>query len=186
MNEPVPINPFAAPETPVGGFLAQAPITDVEGIRRAHLSHETNIKSLGALYLLGAIVSLAIAIVAILVEGTVNDWFAVIFLVTIPIGGVSGYGLRGLHSWVKIPAAIIGVIQLFSIGVGTIIGICTLYFVFSKKGKFILTPEYHEIIRQTPHVKYKTSWIVWVFLGLVLLLILLAVVGSVTTRATKF
>jgi hypothetical protein len=186
MNEPAPINPFAAPETPVGGFLAQAPVTEAEVIRRAHLSHETNLKSLGSLYILGAIVSLAIAIGPIFLTGTLNARMAVIFLLSGVLGGVSGYGLRGLHSWVKIPAAIIGVIQLFNIGVGTIIGICTLYFVFSKKGSFILTPEYHEIIRQTPHVKYKTSWIVWGFLGLVLLLILLAVVGSVTTRATKF
>ena len=50
---------------------------------------------------------------------------------------------------------------------GTLIGFYMLYLLLSKKGTMVFSPEYKEIIAQTPHMKYKTSPVVWIALGLI-------------------
>jgi hypothetical protein len=54
-----------------------------------------------------------------------------------------------------------------------------LYLVFSEKGRRVFSPEYQEIIRQTPHVKYQTSIIVKIFVGLLLGVLLFILAGAV-------
>lgn len=39
----------------------------------------------------------------------------------------------------------------------------------------VFSPQYKEVIRQTPHIKYKTSIIVLVLLGILVLFILIAI-----------
>ena len=34
-----------------------------------------------------------------------------------------------------------------------------LYLLLSKKGSMVFSPEYRLIIERTPHIKYRTSWI---------------------------
>jgi hypothetical protein len=42
----------------------------------------------------------------------------------------------------------------------------------------VFSREYQDIIRQTPHIRYKTSVVVWIALGIVLfLLVALVAVG---------
>ena len=79
--------------------------------------------------------------------------------------------------WAKIPAAIIAAVGLLSFSIVTFISIYILHLIFSSKGQMVFSPEYKEIIRQTPHIKYKTSKIVWVLLGIVGLLLLAGLVG---------
>lgn len=43
----------------------------------------------------------------------------------------------------------------------------------------VFSPYYKEIISQTPHIKYKTSIVVWIFLGLLLALLGLGIVGAI-------
>jgi len=61
--------------------------------------------------------------------------------------------------------------------VGTLINGYILWLVLSKKGRFILSKDYAAIVAATPHVKYRTSpWIlVWIVVGAILLMILIAV-----------
>ena len=57
-----------------------------------------------------------------------------------------------------------------------------LYLIFSKKGAMVFSDEYKEIIRQTPEMKYRTSIVVWIFLGLLVLLIVVGIISAFSLR----
>ena len=71
----------------------------------------------------------------------------------------------------EIPATFLSVCALFAVQLGTLIGFYMLYLLLSKKGTMVFSPEYKEIIAQTPHMKYKTSPVVWIALGLIVAVI---------------
>ena len=41
----------------------------------------------------------------------------------------------------------------------------------------VFSPEYQAVIAQTPHIRYRTSKVVWILLGLVLLIIVFGLVA---------
>jgi hypothetical protein len=90
-----------------------------------------------------------------------------------------GTGLRRLKRWARIPVGILSGIGLIGFPLGTIINAYILYLVFGKKGVTVFSDEYRLVIEQTPHIKYKTSIVVWIFLGLVLLLIVAGLVAAI-------
>lgn len=189
MGDTSEINPYAAPETPNAAFLTPAQASDAEQIRRKYLKHEMNIKSCGALYLLGAVLTLPMVVLMIvgIVSGNsgvgpAEVFIGLMFAGLACLGGVVGWGLRKLQPWVKVPAAIMAALSLLNVPIGTILGIAVFYFVFSEKGTYCFSPEYQEIIRQTPHVKLKTSWIAWVALGFIVILLIMALMGFAVQR----
>ena len=58
--------------------------------------------------------------------------------------------------------------MLFVIPFGAIINGCIIYLLYSKKGKMVFSEDYKRVIRDTPHVRYQTSNVVWIFLLLLL------------------
>ena len=56
-----------------------------------------------------------------------------------------------------------------------------LYLLLSSKGAMVFSTEYKEIIARTPHVKYRTSCIVWGALIVLGVVILLAVVAGLVS-----
>jgi hypothetical protein len=106
----------------------------------------------------------------------------VYFAVVISLNLVMGVGLTGLKTWARWVEVVLTILSLLycilaavvfalhggpaAIGVGpplffmAIFGIYILYLLLSKKGSMVFSPEYREIIQVTPHVKYRTSWIV--------------------------
>ena len=84
------------------------------------------------------------------------------------IFGYVGRGLRQLKPNAKTPTIVLSILGLFNLGLGTLINAYVLYLVLSKKGKLIFSGEYQDIVAATPHIKYKTSIIIWIFLGLIL------------------
>ncbi len=179
-------NPYASPfaDTSVDptGVLAPA---EVEEVRRRYLSREASIRSVGSLYymsgtLMGFIV---LAIVAgTLAGGTMGlGLFEVLFLLfylaMAVLSFVLGAGLRRLDARVKIPVVILSVLGLLWVPIGTLINGYILYLMLSSKSKVVLSPYYHEIIAQTPHIKYRTSLLAWIVLIILLLVIVAAVVG---------
>jgi hypothetical protein len=72
------------------------------------------------------------------------------------------YGLRGLRTWVRVPAILLSVVGLLNFPVGTLLSGYVLYLLLSAKGRFVLTPEYAEIVAATPHMKYRSSTLVLV------------------------
>lgn len=180
-------NPYQAPEafeipSLPDGYIQQG----AAEIRRAHIKHEASIKSIGLLYGLGTIV-LTISAFSIIVSAVdqfarsggaadVGGWVAtlatgIVFILLATMLGTAAYGIRGLKPWARIVAIILSAIGLLAIPIGTILSAYILYLLLSKKGSMIFSPQYKEIIAATPEVKYKTSIIVWIVLGLFLLLI---------------
>ena len=86
-----------------------------------------------------------------------------------------GLGLRKLRPWTRIAAGIISGIGLLAIPLGTLINAYILYLLFSKKGSTIFSADYQRVIADTPHIKYRTSLIMW----LVLAVVVLAVVAGI-------
>ncbi len=75
-------------------------------------------------------------------------------------------------------AIIILAIGLLGFPCGTVISAYLLYLLFSPKGELVFSDPYEEIIQGTPHIKYKTSIIVWIFLFILIGVILAAIIAT--------
>ena len=182
-------NPYESPTTQSfdGGFSADT--NNYEEIRQYHLSHEASIRSFGLLYWLGGGLMFfgGGAGIIVSVMGALNQQtsfaFTIIgnFAVYMVIGLLQiivGRGLRKFTSNGKIGGIIFGLIGLLGIPIGTLISGYMLYLLLSAKGKFIFSPQYQEVLKATPHIVYKTSIVVVVLGGLLLIVFALAIVFS--------
>lgn len=171
------LNPYAAPQSQV----LQATSRD-EIIRKEYLNTEATIKSVGILYYLGAIVLILVSVIPFTKSNPdlrSSDLIPVVLFLLLSIGmGVTAYGLRRLQSWTRIASIIISsialIIGLINLSGGIIIHIYILVKMMGKQAAFVLTPEYQQIVANTPHVKRKTSVLVWVLL-IVLLMVLIGI-----------
>lgn len=193
-------NPYQAPEAfsipglPAGYIQQESALT----IRQAHIKHEASVKSIGTLYYIGTVllglgllVQIAQAVgfvinsssdVSAMASGLGKTVVMIVILgLLAAIQGVCGYGIRNLKSWGRIMGIVLGAIGLIGFPVGTIISAYILYLLISRKGGMVFSAEYKEIIAATPEVKYKTSIIVWIILGI----IVLGVIGVVIAAALK-
>jgi hypothetical protein len=163
-------NPYAAPAARVED-VAQDPAA--EAIRREHLSHEASIKAVGFLYYLGGVLVTLGTLVAI--GGAAKEPAgAAVMLLVLAIGVaqfVAGWGVRALRPWGRVVGCVLSGLGLLGFPLGTIINAYILYLFLSKKGRTIFSPEYQQVIAATPHVKYKTSIAVWIYLGLIVVLL---------------
>jgi hypothetical protein len=142
-----------------------------ELIRKEHIKHEASVKSVGLLYFLAAALMLLVGIFSA-VSGQGEG--ILIGLILLVLGAAQvwvGIGLRGLKAWARIPTAILSGLGLLGFPIGTLINGYILYLVLSAKGKTVFSDEYQRVIEQTPHIKYRTSIVVWILLGLLLLLV---------------
>ena len=125
---------------------------------------------------------------------------AVIFVIYWGIG----YGLRNLQPWARwvnlvlsglslvvnaaqvvvtaavSPAAALPV--LFGAVLGSIIPGYIFYLMMSAKGAMVFSREYREVVKATPYIKYKTSLLVKIILGLFVAMVVLAVVAAIVGR----
>ena len=171
-------NPYRSPTAE--STVAIPPITQAELIRRQHLNHEASIKAIGGLYLLGAMIWLALAIgvvVTVLAGPGFNfgptfpapaSWVSLMLGFFIVIPGIAGWGLRTLRPWGRWMAVLISVVMIalsiWSPGIGVLLSGYVLYLLLCKKGQMVFSQEYQQIIQQTPHVRIKTSAVTWVVL----------------------
>ena len=159
-----------------------------EATRKEHLKHEASVKSIGFLYYLGGAALLLGGIGLLHVTGgargtgtgAAGPVLLSVFLFMLGAGQIwVGTGLRGLRGWwARMPTGILSGIGLLGFPMGTIINAYILYLIFSEKGKTVFSDEYHAVIEQTPHIKYRTSIIIWILLGLVVALIGFALIGA--------
>lgn len=166
--------------------------TDAEDIRNEHIKHEASVKSVGVLYLIGAAFAIfgggTVMVLTLWARlrnsGGASEWLNIelVALALLGIGGlqlVTGIALRRLKPWSRIVAGVFSGIGLLGFPVGTLINAYILYLLFSRKGGTVFSEDYQAVIAQTPHVKYRTSIVVWIFLGLLLLLIGFAIAAAV-------
>lgn len=170
-------NPYATPR--YSGD--PPPLSEVEQIRKDHIGHELSIKSLGGLYLIAAIITAAgvafLGIMVLIGDGLRETMPMVMLAVgfALCIFGFSvGGGLRRLRPWTRTVATVLAAIGSLLFPVGTIINAYVLYLLLSTKGSMVFSERYQEIIVVTPHIRYKTSPVIYVLLGLMTFLIFLA------------
>ncbi|YCM42193.1 hypothetical protein V2O64_12855 [Verrucomicrobiaceae bacterium 227] len=175
-------NPYAPPA--VENLLAED--TAEEAIRRAHIKHETSIKSIGLLNYLG-VFFVVLGLFSSSGPGPANGPEEIGYLLgslLVPvILLLAGYSIRRLGRTGQILNIIIYGLTLIIFPVGTIIGLFALYILLSKKGRTIFSAPYKEIIKNTPHIRYqkaKTSKTAWVVLVIFLLFIILGIFGLAT------
>ena len=164
--------------------------TAAEAMRKEHLKHEASVKSIGFLYYLGGAAMLLLGVIMIVgigAGGGAQEPFPVILMsVFVLVFGAGqlwvGHGLRGLRRWARIPTGILSGLGLLGFPVGTIINAYILYLVFSAKGKTVFSDEYQAVIEQTPHIKYRTSIVIWILLALVVGLVAFGLIAAFVSR----
>lgn len=174
------INPYEAPQTfDAPNFLPDDP----EVVRKTHINTEASIKSIGGLYYLVGIFMLMTGISSSTNLGEVKDmttlanWTVAIVL---PLLGITlfvvGAAVRKLKPWSRIGVGVLSGFGLLAFPMGTLINAYILFLTFGKKGRMIFSERYKEIILVTPHVKCRTSKVVWAILGFFVLLIAIGAV----------
>lgn len=153
--------------------------TDAEKVRNEYLKHEASVKSVGMLFRIGGLFLIIAAIGSLVSASSARDQVqAYVIGAFLLIFGVLqlwvGIGLKSLRPWSRVGAAVISALGLLGFPFGTLINLYILYLLLGKKGKMVFSTEYAAVIQQTPHIKYRTSWVIWVLLGFVVLLLLFA------------
>ena len=165
-------NPYAAPKVDPANPFSSA---SKEALRRAHLSHEVSIKSLGFLFYLAA----AFLLLSNFGEaddfqrehGPVVQYSITIFLTLVFLA--LGLGIRRFKKWARIGVFLFSLVGLLGFPVGTIISPFILYLILGRKGKIVFSAAYQEAIAATPDLKYQSSKWVWI-----LFITLVIVIGS--------
>jgi hypothetical protein len=162
--------------------LPDAILREAETIRKAHLTHEASIQSIGTLYFFGALLGCAVGIVTAFSGHdralAVRVGILLAFVLFAALQVWVGIGLHRLRPWSRIPSGILSAIGLFGIPIGTLINGYVLYLLFSKKSATVFSVPYRGIIAATPHIKYKTSRVV-----LFIAFLLVAVLGLIAAAA---
>lgn len=166
-------NPYATPEA-APPLTASGIYQDAHTIRREHIKHEASVKSIGILYYLAVFFFGLAAVSGFSGPGsseakTIGISIALCFLAI--LYAVTGHAIRRLKPWARVVGIVLSAIGLLGFPLGTLINAYILYLVASKKGAMVFSPEYKAVIAATPDVKYKTSKVVWIILGVVLLFI---------------
>ncbi len=172
-----PGNPYAPPTAAVADApLALSP--DVEQLRRDHVRHERALRSIGSLYWLSTIGMALVTFFTISfgsldhrpTGGTTLVALALYGGLTVGLGAVA-YGLSTMRAWVRIPAIVLSALGMLAIPIGTLINGYALYLLLSKKGATVLSADYAEVIRATPHVRFRRTTGDWIALAILVLIV---------------
>jgi hypothetical protein len=165
-------NPYQAPAAEIAEVIPGVS-ADAVAIRQEHIGHEASIRAIGILYYIGAIGMILTAIISLFaLSDDVEDvsFFLTAFFIGFGIFCLwMGSALRALNSKVRHVAGVFAGLGLLGFPIGTLINGYILYLLYSKKGKMVFSEEYQAIRLATPHIKYKTSIVVWVLLLLLIL-----------------
>lgn len=175
------LNPYQPPEAPI----LPAADTDAEAVRKKHLNHEANVKSVGLLYWLSAIILLINGVFELKNRqtGQIGGDSLAVAVVMIVAGAVlipAGQALRSLNPIARIPVIIFSGLGLLGFPIGTLINAFILWLIFSQKGRTVFSADYKQVIAATPHIKYKSS-----LKGILLLLIVIGVIIVIGFIASK-
>lgn len=181
MSDNLSDNPYAAPTVEV----TVAEPTDAESIRGKYLPHEASVRSIGWLYLLGAANFTLAGCMAGISAFSIGpfDWVSLVISgvylgLAIPTA-IVGVAVRRLRPWARTAATVLSGIGLLLVPIGTVINGYCLYLLLSAKGKFVFSEEYRRVVEQTPHMKYRSSFLVL----LLLVIVVIVVVAYVSIRA---
>jgi hypothetical protein len=179
-------NPYAPPEHHEGpAALAQAVIPNAAEIRAQHLLHERNLRQC-TLALVGFIyLGMTAVIIASMILQPLKSaqWPIVIGLAIYSLGGLLAgvpiaIGVFWRAAWARLPLFVLALASLVIFPFGTALGIEIVRCLMSGPEPKLLTPLYAEVVRQTPQFTPRTSFLTWV--GLVLIIILVISIALVS------
>lgn len=155
-------NPYAPPTTPTDA----KPLSESEVVRNEHIANEASVRSLGTLYVTSGPLMVLIAGITALEAPGDPDAGAV---VGVSIGSLSvgviltptAFGLWRFQPWARRIAIITSVFGLCAIPFGTVMCVYVLYLLLSRKGAFVFSEDYKQVIADTPHIRYGTSPLIW-------------------------
>lgn len=188
-------NPFDDAANPYAATIASddrsGALTEAEIVRKKYLNHEASIKSMGTLFMLGAVLSIPLAVItvarAIRVANSPSAQISLligVMLFGVAVAqGITGFALQKFQPWTRVAGSVLAAIGLIGFPIGTLIATYFLYLLLSRKGHYVFSDEYQDIIAETPHIKYKTSKIVWAFLILLLSLLALGIGAALFSRS---
>jgi hypothetical protein len=170
-------NPYEPPKAEVADITVVG--SEAESIRREHIKHESSIRSVGALYYLGGGLMIVSAI-GLLAASTLEPnsiWIGIsaVYVVLGVFSWTVAWHLRRLKNWARVAAIVLSCIGLLGFPLGTIINAYILYLLLSQKGRRIFQADYVEIVDATPHIRYRTSILVWIVLAILIVGIIAAV-----------
>lgn len=179
------VNPYAPPRAHVDDVSGAS--SEAEEIRREHIKHETSVRSIGMLYYLsgGLMCFLSILMLGGLLASKLDGLMSGLGLAYLAIGVLMLFvarGVRQLKPWARTTTIVLAAIGLLGFPLGTLINGYILYLMLASKGKRIFADDYKDIIAATPHVKYRTSIVVWIVLG-ILLLAFIGLIAAASFRA---
>lgn len=187
LNEPLtgqPTNPYA-PTSEVELSLETCE-SEAHRIRRKHIKHEVSIKTMGLLYLLGAISFIPVGLL-VLVQAISNPQrpdtafvvgAGIVYTLLGCLQAWVGWGLYRFYQPQRVVGVVLSCLGLLAVPVGTIINVYFLWLLGSKKGRQIFAADYQKIIQETPEVRYRTSVFVIV---LAVIMISVMIVGLMMT-----
>lgn len=149
--------------------------SEIERIREEHLTHETNLKGIGALMILGSVL-MGIGVLGTAASRTLTGVEIIIPGLLLLVVFWLGIQYRRLSPSVRIPGTLFACIGLLGFPVGTLLNGFVLYLIHSEKGKMVLSKDYQAIVAATPHIKYKTSKVAWAVLIIIVVVIVVGIV----------
>jgi hypothetical protein len=209
------INPYAPPSASLEGPPAELTDEQsrVEAIRKKYLNHEASVQSVGSLHILVAVINGlgTLGVLTSLFSGPPQMILAELFFVVI-YGGFTalnfalGIGLRRLKTWarwVEVALTVLGMASLLVLAIWIalttageptavlifliwwIIPAYILYILLSAKGRMVFSPEYREVIEQTPHIKYRMGCLLRGFVYVLVIVIGLGIIGSLIRMISR-
>jgi hypothetical protein len=168
------MNPYSAPEAEVGD-PSPGPGA-AEQRRREFIGHERQLKSVGTVFSLPAMVFVIAFMLALVFAVTGDD------SVSLPALAAQGtlaalfialaIGFRRLQPWVKWPGTVVSAIGVLGVPVGTIVFGVVLYLIWCRAGRVVLDPAYRDVIQATPQLQPGPTRTDKVLMAIVLVLFL--------------
>ena len=186
-------NPYAPPAADQGetrpppALEGGMSLAEAEALRRKHLTHEARLQSIGSLMLLGALNLISgpllmltgvFAVIGVAMNPDVEPGalpggvvFGVLGVLSTGLGALSyrgGTGLRRLDPRHRTLYTVLASLWLLSCSLFSLLGLWALVLLQSPAGKIVLSPEYAEARRLTPHIRFQTSVVTWIVLDLLI------------------
>lgn len=179
-------NPFQAPKADDASSgttsAVNRPWSEAERMRARNLHHEASIKSIGPLFVVGTVL-VTIGGVFWGLPGPqhfggpfeVATFYCLLGMLLCWVA----IGLRRLTRASRIGAGVLSAIGLIAFPFGTVINGYILYLLFSAKGALIFSDEYKRVIDATPHIRYRSTVVARLILGIFFVVVVLGIVATI-------
>jgi hypothetical protein len=159
------LNPYEAPQTPseiARQFEPILPETSAERIRGEYIAYERMVRTIGVLMMSFGAVMCSITFFSTTRSSGRASMIAIVITSLCLIASIGLVRLENWGRWLAIALSVIGLVYspFLALSCATILYLLVL----SEDGRFVFTPEYHEVMKATQHSNYATSTYSGVFL----------------------